>query len=159
MMQQKQVGDGERAVSPVIGVILMVAITVILAAIIGTLVMDMVGDTGSAAPQASLSVDVNPANDNVTFTHNGGDTLHSQETRIIIEVAGDEQTIETTANDSTLGVGSSAEFDLQNGVGPSGSWSEFSAPSGVAIDPGDTVIVKLVDTESQNVFFETETTA
>ncbi|WP_255169852.1 type IV pilin [Natrononativus amylolyticus] len=44
----------ERAVSPVIGVILMVAITVILAAVIAAFVMDI--GTTSQPPQASFSV-------------------------------------------------------------------------------------------------------
>ena len=43
---EKLVGnEEERAVSPVIGVILMVAITVILAAVIAAFVLD-IGDTG-----------------------------------------------------------------------------------------------------------------
>jgi len=45
----------ERAVSPVIGVILMVAITVILAAVIAAFVLD-IGDTGEPV-QANIDVD------------------------------------------------------------------------------------------------------
>ncbi|WP_226039016.1 type IV pilin N-terminal domain-containing protein [Natrinema sp. DC36] len=48
--------DDERAVSPVIGVILMVAITVILAAVIAAFVLDM-GGNQSAPAQAGVSVD------------------------------------------------------------------------------------------------------
>ncbi len=44
----------DRAVSPVIGVILMVAITVILAAVIGTFVLDL-GDSVDQNPQAAVS--------------------------------------------------------------------------------------------------------
>ncbi len=40
-MDFKQLFDDDRAVSPVIGVILMVAITVILAAVIGTFVLGL----------------------------------------------------------------------------------------------------------------------
>ncbi len=64
---QKFDGDGERAVSPVIGVILMVAITVILAAVIGTFVLGLGDQLGDTAPQASFStsnvtdVDILPA--------------------------------------------------------------------------------------------------
>lgn len=49
--------DGERAVSPVIGVILMVAITVILAAVIGTFVLGLGDRVGETAPSASFSYD------------------------------------------------------------------------------------------------------
>ena len=59
--------DGTRAVSPVIGVILMVAITVILAAVIGTFVLGL-GDQVESAPQASFDFDVD---DDVDF--NGED--------------------------------------------------------------------------------------
>jgi flagellin-like protein len=48
-------GD-DRAVSPVIGVILMVAITVILAAVIGTFVLGL-GDSLESEVQAGVSVD------------------------------------------------------------------------------------------------------
>lgn len=58
----------DRGVSPVIGVILMVAITVILAAVIGSFVLGIGGDI-EEAPQASLQFDDN------NITHNGGDTL------------------------------------------------------------------------------------
>nr|WP_049990388.1 type IV pilin N-terminal domain-containing protein [Natrinema salifodinae] len=56
-VQRKLVGsDDERAVSPVIGVILMVAITVILAAVIAAFVLDM-GSSQSQNAQAGVSFD------------------------------------------------------------------------------------------------------
>ena len=65
--------EGERGVSPVIGVILMVAITVILAAVIGTFVLGL-GDNVNSTPQASWDFDL--ADDGtLTITHNGGDTI------------------------------------------------------------------------------------
>ncbi|WP_435101598.1 type IV pilin [Halarchaeum sp. P4] len=64
----------DRAVSPVIGVILMVAITVILAAVIGTFVLGLGNQIQSTAPQASLTFD-GDAGDNVTVTHQGGETV------------------------------------------------------------------------------------
>ena len=54
------------AVSPVIGVILMVAITVILAAVIGTFVLGL-GDNVQETPTAGVSVD-EEANESVTIT-------------------------------------------------------------------------------------------
>ena len=56
-MQIKELLTGdERAVSPVIGVILMVAITVILAAVIGTFVLGLGDRVSQSAPQASFSL-------------------------------------------------------------------------------------------------------
>lgn len=55
--------DEERAVSPVIGVILMVAITVILAAVIAAFVLDL-GDT-TASAQATYDVNQDPDDDSL----------------------------------------------------------------------------------------------
>jgi flagellin-like protein len=76
--------DGYRAVSPVIGVILMVAITVILAAVIGAFVLE-IGDQQETAPNASFTFNENvrtfsdgsnKANITVVRSkHGGGDTI------------------------------------------------------------------------------------
>jgi len=56
-VRSKLVGNDEnRAVSPVIGVILMVAVTVILAAIIATMVMDM-GNSVESQAQGGVTVE------------------------------------------------------------------------------------------------------
>ncbi|MCU4741160.1 type IV pilin N-terminal domain-containing protein [Natronoglomus mannanivorans] len=56
-LQKKLIGDeDERAVSPVIGVILMVAITVILAAVIAAFVLDL-GQSQSSSVNAGVSID------------------------------------------------------------------------------------------------------
>ncbi len=51
--------DDDRGVSPVIGAILMVAITVILAAVIGAFVLDLGSQLGSTGPQTQLAVSDN----------------------------------------------------------------------------------------------------
>jgi flagellin-like protein len=71
-MQLKELWTDDRAVSPVIGVILMVAITVILAAVIGTFVLGLGGSVQSA-PQASF--DCNGGD----LDHGGGDQLDASE--------------------------------------------------------------------------------
>jgi len=58
--------DEERAVSPVIGVILMVAITVILAAVIAAFVMDM-GSNQSSPAQAGVDIEPNTSNNSVDY--------------------------------------------------------------------------------------------
>ena len=73
-MRIKNLLTDDDAVSPVIGVILMVAITVILAAVIGTFVLGLGQNVQSTAPQASFSFDQKSNND-VTVTHDGGDTI------------------------------------------------------------------------------------
>ncbi len=68
-IRSKLIGtDDERAVSPVIGVILMVAITVILAAVIAAFVLDM-GQSQTASASAGVQFDnETPDSDNVTVT-------------------------------------------------------------------------------------------
>ncbi|GGL44568.1 hypothetical protein GCM10009037_29960 [Halarchaeum grantii] len=68
-------GD-ERAVSPVIGVILMVAITVILAAVIGTFVLGLGNQVGNQAPQVTFDWE-GTASSGVTVTHQGGDSFEA----------------------------------------------------------------------------------
>ena len=65
----------KRGVSPVIGVILMVAITVVLAAVIGTFVLGFSGELGDSAPQARFNFNCDTGADTVTITHEGGDAL------------------------------------------------------------------------------------
>ncbi|MCU4750976.1 type IV pilin N-terminal domain-containing protein [Halobacteria archaeon AArc-curdl1] len=57
--------SSSRAVSPVIGVILMVAITVILAAVIAAFVLDL-GSGTSSNPQAGFSINEDSTTDSVT---------------------------------------------------------------------------------------------
>ncbi|WP_136717884.1 type IV pilin [Halorientalis salina] len=81
-MQVRKLLNEEDAVSPVIGVILMVAITVILAAVIASFVLGLGGQTNQT-PQASFSFDYNSHDDesfgNVTITHDGGATIKANE--------------------------------------------------------------------------------
>ena len=78
--------EGEdRGVSPVIGVILMVAITVILAAVIGAFVLGLGDDLGSSGPTAQINagdaaggsspIGGTETHDLIVVSHAGGDTL------------------------------------------------------------------------------------
>jgi len=70
----------DKAVSPVIGVILMVAITVILAAVIGTFVLGLGSSvTGATAPTADFSFSTDSSAGEVTVTHSGGASIASSE--------------------------------------------------------------------------------
>ena len=77
-MQLKRLLTDDEAVSPVIGVILMVAITVILAAVIGTFVLGLGDQVGNTAPQASFTFDYADNTDGadvLEITHDGGDSI------------------------------------------------------------------------------------
>jgi flagellin-like protein len=66
--------ESERAVSPVIGVILMVAITVILAAVIGTFVLGLGDQVQQTSPNAQWDWDGDASN-GVDITHTSGDSV------------------------------------------------------------------------------------
>ena len=77
-MDLKRLFEEDDAVSPVIGVILMVAITVILAAVIATFVLGLGDSLSNTAPQASFSFDYDDASpDTLTITHDGGDAIEA----------------------------------------------------------------------------------
>ncbi|OLZ41423.1 type IV pilin [Natrinema saccharevitans] len=75
--------DDERGVSPVIGAILMVAITVILAAVIAAFVLDL-GQGQSANAQAGISFDEDSSGSNTDVTV----TINSVERADKINVSG-----------------------------------------------------------------------
>lgn len=66
----------ERGASPVIGVILMVAVAVILAAIIGAFVLDVGGDQ-STVPSAKFTFDYNDSG-YLTITQSGGQVIDDE---------------------------------------------------------------------------------
>ncbi|QGA83251.1 type IV pilin [Halomicrobium sp. LC1Hm] len=77
-MDLKQLFNDDDAVSPVIGVILMVAITVILAAVIASFVLGL-GDQTQTTPTASFSFDYDADDNEVAITHDGGDPIAASE--------------------------------------------------------------------------------
>jgi len=79
-MDIKRLIQDDDAVSPVIGVILMVAITVILAAVIASFVLGLGDQAQQATPQASFSWEYEGgATETLTVTHDGGDSIEAQE--------------------------------------------------------------------------------
>mgnify|MGYP000400986852 CR=1 FL=1 len=80
-MDIKQLIHDDDAVSPVIGVILMVAITVILAAVIASFVLGLGDQAQQATPQASFSFDYDGSGGSgeLTITHDGGDSIAADE--------------------------------------------------------------------------------
>ena len=122
----------DRAVSPVIGVILMVAITVILAAVIGTFVLGL-GQNVQSTPSASFDFDFDSEDTNVNVTHNGGDSL--------------------TLNENTGAVLMSGGSDTEDWVSP-GNNTEITAgdqfPNYGYDDDGDTIRVVWQGTSNES---------
>ena len=83
MSKAKQFINSEEAVSPVIGTILMVAITVILAAVIAAFVFGV--GVPKQAPTANIQLHhVDVLDNNITLRHLGGDTIDLSKTALVV---------------------------------------------------------------------------
>ncbi len=129
-----RIDEADRAVSPVIGVILMVAITVILAAVIGSFVLGIGGDL-QQTPQVRLSVSGSP--DAVNLTHDGGDSLSGENLKLIVDNA-------TASNTSNIITRDGLDDDLSTGDRTSARFPE-STPSKISVrvvhKPSDSLLV------------------
>ena len=133
-MKLKQLLDDDDAVSPVIGVILMVAITVILAAVIATFVLGLGEQVSQTSPNTSFSFDFE--NDSaaagsgvgggsdavVTVTHSGGPNIAAEQ----LSIAGGQTAAWTDAGGFTSGdevsAGDSIDVDVDLGDRVSVVW-------------------------------------
>jgi flagellin-like protein len=132
--------DDSRAVSPVIGVILMVAITVILAAVIGTFVLGL-GDSVESAPQASFNFDYDDSNEKVTLRHRGGDTVNTNTTELRLNGTAVESAQTDSGTDITLETVSGNNLaNATNGTFQAGDSVEIAA-GGDSIAGGEIVLV------------------
>ena len=142
-MQLKELIQDDNAVSPVIGVILMVAITVILAAVIGTFVLGLGDQLQSTSPQTSFDFDFEAEATDASIVDDGSSDP---------QLANDDD----NTNDGTLDItheGGDSVEDTQLSVtdgsttiddGGFNSWSgDVSAGSteSITVDDGDTVRV------------------
>ena len=123
----------ERAVSPVVGVALLIAIAVILAAVIGAVVLGL-GTGGVDTPTAQLQLNDNAsAHDNsANITHNGGEPLDADE--IVVSVNGD------------------ADYVLEDDLTAGGSvliWDEDGTEA-AEVNEGDEVVILWQDPNSDS---------
>lgn len=150
MSKANQFLDTEDAVSPVIGVILMVAITVILAAVIAAFVFGM--GPPEQAPQASLRASAaNDADgDNyIKLEHQGGDIVFMSETNTRITVDGTPLASypgTEFAAGNILYIYNTTAGDLE--IDTSGN---ASIDGNVSATSGSTVNVKIIDVQSQQM--------
>jgi len=105
----------DRAVSPVIGVILMVAITVILAAVIGAFVLGLGDSVSETAPNAQIDFEYDsPEDGDITLVHDGGDSFEEANVDLI---GGDgdetdgESGLDDWGDDGTVSAGNSVPID------------------------------------------------
>ena len=148
----------DKAVSPVIGVILMVAITVILAAAIGSSVFGH--GTSKSAPQASLdikkdisSTDADPV---IRIEHLGGSDLDLSiaATKVIVTTGStskDGQIVNTVSGGTnTLNVGEVKTFAIMDLTTPTAA--------AIPITAGTRANIKFIDVASGQIYIDKDIT-
>ncbi|KAB1193539.1 type IV pilin [Haloferax sp. MBLA0076] len=121
-MNFKQLLADDDAVSPVIGVILMVAITVILAAVIGTFVLGLGDQVNQTSPQASFGFDYNGTA--LTVTHESGTSIDAN----LVNVS------------STVALNDSSGSPLVGASAKTGTWNSITGDSEITAGKSATVI-------------------
>ena len=110
MKKMSTYGKGsEDAVSPVIGVILMVAITVILAAVIAAFVFGMAGNVSKTR---SIAVTATKQGTNISVTNNGGPDIQDLQAFNVSMIPGNGSTTTLYPTGLTTNVGSTIKFLL-----------------------------------------------
>jgi len=149
----KLFNKNEKAVSPVIGVILMVAITVILAAVIAAFVFG-IGGTQTKTPVASLQIkSASSTTNNITISHSGGDAIDLNKVKAIIEQGTNRNEISqlnTTAQILNVGdnlVINESQNDINVYVNGAGVTNPGTNTTSFDLQPG-LVTVTLIDTDS-----------
>ncbi|MDL0145552.1 type IV pilin N-terminal domain-containing protein [Halobacterium salinarum] len=158
--------DDDRGVSPVIGVILMVAITVILAAVIGTFVLGL-GDSLQQAPQTSVSVSDASADfgteaetdtkaDAFVISHSQGDALRMGDVRIVVrnEDGSNAKSVDGISNDLVLNSSGSPSADDEFSVGDTLTLEANND----TLTADSTYTVQVIHTPSETTVTSTEVT-
>jgi flagellin-like protein len=129
----------DRAVSPVIGVILMVAITVILAAVIGSFVLGLGNSVQQTAPNANFQFEYENATTeyNVTATHQGGDTIPDADS-LTLNASDDPNVDYVDSFPDTVSAGDSAELgNVSSGSTVRVIWTSENGDSSQALATGE----------------------
>ena len=77
-------GTDTRAISPVIGVILMISLAVLVASMIGGFVLGMGDNLQAPAPDAGFTFNYNANEDTISVTHDGGQPFTADNTQSLM---------------------------------------------------------------------------
>lgn len=143
--------SSDRGVSPIIGVILLVAITVLLGGAFGTFVLDYGESLDDDDPLVMLALSVDYAANEITVEHTDGAALNSSDIRIIVSNGTTSEVFEPTDTPSTLSVSESATIDLSKNGGNRIDWDpdktgwEYVQPGSFSgISNADSLEVRIV---------------
>jgi flagellin-like protein len=150
-MKIRELFDDDAAVSPVIGVILMVAITVILAAVIATFVLGLGDQVSDAAPQTSFSFDYDGEADpgsntdlirngdaadrgNLTITHSGGASIAQARLNATDRQGDGPVSLYGTAEDTDVTAGNSETIGIDNDDTVSVIWENAEGTTSATLE-------------------------
>lgn len=140
--------QNEDAVSPVIGVMLMLVVTIIIAALVAVFSSGVVGST-DPAPNALLKASVDSAERTVYLTSISGDKIDLSKVTVAVYNDDGEELAEYHSPTKANGVGDMLEsgntLDIKKGAGGSPS---------INAEPGD--LVSVIVTYGTYVLFEEE---
>jgi len=133
----------EDGVSPVIGVMLMLAITIIIAAVVSA----FIGGASTQfekTPQASLLVYCDGSEDdfNIIFEHLSGDPIRSEDLKIVTWIRDEDDTVvkheqSARSNRSSSGVRVPYVYDTQKGIVPELEFGEAIWKPGMIAGTGN----------------------
>lgn len=147
----RTISRDEEAVSPVIGVILMVAITVILAAVIAAFVFGLTPPT--AVPQTQLNAKVtNGTADTVVIQHKGGEPLLRSDLKLI--AVNSTTSTQIASNTSAFGTGTLSVGDTVS-VNANATFGAANQDLGSV---GGQVIIQVVHIPTNSFLLDTRVT-
>ncbi|MEZ3117150.1 type IV pilin [Halobaculum sp. MBLA0147] len=156
-----KLGSGEqKGVTPVIGVVLLVAVVVVLAGAVGAVTLGQFGSTDlDPAPQVVITPETKnvsngyPRDDTVILTHEGGDSLRRGELTVHI---GPDMVFNRSVNSDTLSGGSlNKKTDGVILEIDDNAWNDLTSPVnewGETVQTGDTLIIKDRNYSHPNVY-------
>jgi len=91
-MELRQLAREEQAVSQVVGVVLMVGITVLLAATAGSFFLGLTNDKQTTSPRVAITTDydtssASPPAESLKLTHESGDTVQADRVEVVVKGA------------------------------------------------------------------------
>jgi flagellin-like protein len=158
-MNVKKLFTDDDAVSPVIGVILMVAITVILAAVIGAFVLG-IGGSQESPPQASFTAEYGDYSDGaatdgdtIDIVHDGGETFDAS--KLSVTVSGSTTTDLTSASSNHP---VSSAWSTGTSAGDTLTLKENAGSSTTIFSSGDSVTITWTASsgDSSQILFESQ---
>lgn len=148
---------GDRATSPAVGVVLLVAATAALAAVLG---LALGAGTPADPAHVEFRLSVDPASDRLAVVHAGGDSLDPERLRVRINVEGEPITHQPPVPFfSARGFHSGPIGAFNSAAG--GEWTAGEraslrlAGTNTDIRPGDRVVVELYRGERRLAVLET----